>query len=111
MPSEDNNQDRRTEPRATTDTYYSVEFSIGGAYSFYQFKLRDISNKGICILIRKDSAILKDIHAGDVIEMKYYSDGKPVPTGFVKTEIKHVTLEESGRYADHYLVGLSILDE
>ena len=54
------NQDKRTEPRTIVDEYYSVEFRIPVADSriTYQYKIRDISDHGMCLLVKEDSAVL-----------------------------------------------------
>ncbi|MBU0990896.1 MAG: PilZ domain-containing protein [Proteobacteria bacterium] len=105
------NPTRRTEPRTLVDLYYSVEFSLEGLDSIYQFIIYDISQRGICILIKENSAVLDKLKVGDVFDMKYYPIKLLGPTEHLKTEIKHITRENSGRYKDHYLVGLSVKEK
>jgi len=106
----DNNRtERRSEPRKTPEKYYSVEFSLKGLDYIYQFKLRDISEKGMCIVVKKSSAILNFIKIQDKINMKYYSLESTANTQTLETEIKHITKYDEGRFKEHYLLGLAIV--
>ena len=100
--------DRRIEPREALERYYSVEMNIGGPYSAYQFKLRNISDSGLCILVREDSSVLDKISVGDVYKVKFYQDGDPNPAKNALAEVRHLTHQLEGRYQGHYLIGLSI---
>ncbi len=101
--------ERRSETRATAERYYSVQFTTKGLASFYQFKLWNISPKGMCILVKEDSEILNHLNVGDTIAMTYYlTDSQGVQEN-LKTQIKHITKNEDGRFKGHCLVGLSIL--
>jgi hypothetical protein len=100
--------ERRVETRSPADRYYSVQFSVAGLKSHYQFKTWNISQKGLCILVKEDSAVLEHIHAGDVLEMTYYASDPMVTQETLKTRIQHITMNDSGRFKGHYLVGLSI---
>ena len=102
-----NNTERRSESRKVPEEYYSVEFSIKGLDYIYQFKLRDISQKGMCIVVKENSAILNFIKVNDIINMKYNTSELPTHTETLKTEIKHITKHDEGRFAGHYLLGLS----
>ncbi|MEW6671753.1 MAG: hypothetical protein AB1427_08610 [Thermodesulfobacteriota bacterium] len=102
---------RRSEPRSITEQYHCVEFQIYSIGSFYQFKIWDISNKGMCILVKENSAVMNYIKIDDVIEMKYYPRESSATIEGIKTKIRHITKGEQGRFKGHYLVGLSILDK
>jgi len=105
----DNNAERRSESRKVPEKYYSVEFSIKGLNYIYQFKLRDISEKGVCIVVKNNSAVLNFIKINDIIDMKYYASESPTQTKILKTKIKHITKYDDGRFKGHYLLGLSLL--
>ena len=45
--------ERRSETRAAAERYYSVQFTTEGLASVYQFKLWNISSKGMCILVKE----------------------------------------------------------
>jgi len=100
--------DRRSEPRSIEKQYSSVEFSISNINYIYQFKIWDVSQSGMSILVKEDSEVLKHIEVGDILDMKYYlkeSSEEPVN---LKTEIRHITRDVPERIRGHLLVGLSI---
>lgn len=105
------NPSGRREQRTLVDLYYSVEFSVEGLDAIYQFIIYDISKKGICILIKENSAVLQKLRVGDIFNMKYYPIKLLGPTEHLRTEIRHITKEMSGRYKDHYLVGLAVKEK
>ena len=100
--------ERRTEQRSPADRYYSVQFTVAGLKPQYQFKTWNISEKGLCILIREDSEVLNHLRAGDVLQMTYYVNDPQGALENLRTRIQHITLNDSGRFKGHYLVGLSI---
>ncbi len=101
--------ERRSERRGTDSRYYSVQFTTEGLDSFYQFKLWNISPKGLCILVKEESEVLNHIEVGDTIDMTYYLADSGGASETLKTQIKHITKNEDGRFKGHYLVGLSLL--
>jgi hypothetical protein len=108
--SSDTNPDKRSEKRQPPDKYYSVQFSLKNLASIYQFRIWDTSPHGLCILVNDDSDVLSHMKVGDVIEMKYYVSEKPGTTEDLKTEVRHITKQEEGRFKGHCFVGLLILD-
>ena len=102
--------ERRSEPRTRIDEFYSVELIIPGMHSIYQFRIWNLSPKGIGVVIKNDSQALKNLKVGDVLEMKYNPVDISTPPEHLKTEIKHITKDETGRFKDHMLVGLQILE-
>lgn len=101
--------ERRSEARVADSRYYSVQFTTEGLDSVYQFKLWNISSKGLCILIKEDSVVLKHLTVDDTIEMTYYRADSPGAFDKLQTQIKHITKKEDGRFKGHFLVGLTIL--
>lgn len=101
--------ERRSEARTIAERYYSVQFTTEGLASFYQFKLWNISPKGMCILVKEDSEVLNHLNVGDTIEMTYYLTDAQGAHEKMETQIKHITKDVDGRFEGHYLVGLSIL--
>jgi hypothetical protein len=108
--SNDIKPDKRSEERRSPDKYYSVQFSLKNLASIYQFKIWNISSCGLCILINEESEALKYMNVGDVIDMMYYVSEKPGTTEVFKTEVRHITKQEEGRFKGHYFVGLLILE-
>ena len=103
--------DRRSEPRKIVDQYYSVEFSLDGLESLYQFKIWDVSSMGMCVLVKEDSAVVGHLKVGEQLDTKYYSTDSANPIEFLKSEIRHITKAGQGRFKGHYLVGLAILEK
>ena len=100
--------ERRAEERSPADRYYSVQFTVDGLKPHYQFKTWNISEKGLCILVKEDSAVLEHLKTGDVLEMTYYVNDPQGSLENLQTRIQHITMNDSGRFKGHYLVGLSI---
>jgi len=106
---DDNKPDRRSETRKSDSRYYSVQFTAEGLDAFYQFKLWNISPKGMCILVKDGSEVLNHLNVGQAIEMTYFIEDGQGASECLKTEIKHITKNEDGRFRGHFLIGLSII--
>jgi len=61
------------------------------------------------VLVKEDSDLLKHLRVGDILDLKYYTTDSSKPIEYLKTEIKHITKDDTGRFKELYLVGLSIL--
>ncbi|MFZ5571648.1 MAG: PilZ domain-containing protein [Thermodesulfobacteriota bacterium] len=109
-PTENGSYENRAAPRSAPDKFYSVEFALKGEESHYQFKIWNMSSDGMCILVREDSAVLRHIHTGEVLQMKYYAAEPRRIVESLKTEVRHITRDEQGRFKGHFMVGLSILE-
>jgi len=103
--------EKRSESRSIIDRYHSVEFSIRHSAYAYQFKIWDMSPKGICVLVKEDSDLLNHLKVGDILSLKYYSTDSSKPTEYLKTEIRHITKDDTGRFKEVYSVGLSTLED
>jgi hypothetical protein len=101
----------RSESRDNVSDFHSVEFSIKDIDFAYQFKIWDVSSQGMCVMIRPDSDILKHLRVGDILNMKYYKNDTSKAVEFLKTEISHITKDDTGRFRNHYLVVLSIVTD
>jgi hypothetical protein len=77
----------------------------------YHFLIWDISPKGMSILVKEDSHVLKSLKIGDSLDMKYFIKDSPEPTEYLKTRIRHITKDEQGRFEGHFLVGLSFTEQ
>ncbi len=104
-------EEERSEPRLIADQYCSVEFSISKGEPNYLFEIRDMSSSGLCIIVKEGSAILNHLKVGDIMDMKYYQPKKAERPELIKTEIKHITKDDLGRYKGNYLVGLSVVEK
>lgn len=106
-------EDRRSEPRLEEGRFHSVEINLGAPLPIYQFNLRDVSEKGVCILVRENSPILKRIKVDQELDLKFYAtdESKANIVKQMKTRIRHITKGTPGHYSGHCLVGVSVLDE
>ena len=98
------------QPLKEVDQYYSVEFSLSGCAYAYQFKIRKISLKEICVLVREDSDLLNYLKVGDILNLKYYTTNSFRPVEYLKTEIRYINNNEKERLRGLCVVGLFILE-
>ncbi len=103
--------EKRSEPRLIANKYCSVEFSTSKGEPNYQFKIRDMTSSGLSIIVKEGSAVLNHLKVGDIMDMKYYQSKKAERPELIKTEIKHITKDDVGRYKGNYLVGLSVVEK
>lgn len=106
----DHKDDRRSEQRVPGEDFHSVELSLPELDYVYQFNLWNLSSQGLCFLVRMDSPVLDFLGVGSVLEMKFYGPVSPEPPRILRAKIKHVSPAVEGRFRNHTLVGLSILD-
>ena len=99
------------ESQSQCNDFYSVEFSVNGPKLLYQSKLWSSSSQTMFALVKENSDILNWIQAGDVLNMKYYSEDEVCPTKIFNTKIQYITRDENGRFKGHYLIGLTILSD
>lgn len=96
------------ESRTILDNYYSVQFSLSKMEPIYLFKLRDISRNGLCILVKQDSAVFKQLDEGDILDMGYNPTESSAPTKLLKTQI--ISKNCYDHFKGHSLVELAIID-
>jgi len=104
-----NQEENRVETRTIVDKFYSLEFSVKELAYVFQFRIWNISEKGMCILVREDSALIEHIKVGDTFKMKYYQADPLGPAEHLETEVRHITKDDHGRFKGHFLLGLMIL--
>lgn len=103
--------ERRSTTRRVVERFYSVELKIRDLLVVYHCKLRDVSARGLCILVREASPIAGALKPGDQLTMRFFpADGRSAPVPLI-TRIAHVTPQSRGRYRGHCLVGLEILSD
>lgn len=89
------------------DAYYSVQFFLNDNGPTYQFKLRNTSSRGPCILVKQDSSVFRELKVGDVLDMEY-NPAESIGAGrLFKTQI--ASKKSHDRYTGHYVVELSII--
>jgi hypothetical protein len=101
----------RQEPRKIVDKYYSVELSIEELEPVYQFRIWNLSERGMCVLVREDSMVLNHLKEGKVFKMRYYPTDLPGQAEQLETMVRHISKDEQGRFKGHFMVGLSILEK
>jgi hypothetical protein len=104
-------KDRRSESRNILDEYYSVEFSIRDVGFVYQFKIWNVSSKGLCLVVREDSEVLRHLKVGDMVRMKYYRADTLRTSEYLNTHVIHITKDKTGRFKGHFLVGISVSED
>ena len=104
-------EERRSSPREILNRFHSVEFRLKDRLVVYHCKLRDVSSKGLCIIIREDSPIYNALNPGIHLKMRFYPQEVSKPPVSLTTRIAHVTPQEDGRYRHHCLIGLEVLDQ
>ena len=111
-----NSVEKRTFPRNYLDIFYSVEITVSAndnLFQCYQFKLRNISDSGMCVLVSEESEIMKHMKTGDIIVIKYCPVNPDHPQKNMKTQIKHITYvpREKAAGNGHYYIGLLIMEK
>jgi hypothetical protein len=96
------------ESRAILDQYYSVQFSFSRMDPTYLFKLRNLSDNGLCILVKQDSTAFKQLDVGDILDMEFNPTESSGSTKILKTKITSKNCFD--RFKGHSLVELSIID-
>jgi hypothetical protein len=98
----------KDESRTILDKYYSVQFSLSRMDPAYLFKLRDISSNGLCILVKQDSTVFRQLNEGDILDMEYNPTRSSGPTKLLKTQI--TSKNSCDRFKGHSLIDLTIID-
>jgi len=98
----------RSESRNILDDYYSVQFTLSRMDPAYLFKLRNISDNGLCILVKQDSTVFRQLNEGDILDMEYNPTESSGPTKLLKTQITSKNCYD--RFKGHSLIELTIID-
>ena len=101
-------KEKRADARSTKLRNYRIEIKFVGE-PIYQFRVINVSTKGAGLLIKDDSAFLKMIKVGQIVEADFISPEGTAPSGLYKAEIKHITKLDMQEHKGHRLVGISIL--
>ena len=101
--------EKRSEPRLPVEDFHSVEIKLVDPDLIYQFRLRNLSPKGACFLVKEGSEILQHLKVHQILDLTFYSTGKQIRPEIFRTRIEHITGPEQGGIRGHYQVGLSLL--
>jgi hypothetical protein len=102
--------ERRSEPREPSKKFHSVEMKLA-SLPIYLFKLKEISSKGACFMVKEGSAILKHLKVGQILNMRYHADDEMEPSEVFKSEIMHITKVLENPHKGHYAVGIMLLEK
>ena len=102
-------KDKRSESRHDAKDYYHAEIRLVGV-PVYEVKLKNLSSKGACFLVKDNSSLLNYMRVGESVKVKYYLEDRSEPNSIYKAEIRHVTEVKEGRFNGHYCAGLSIMN-
>ncbi len=100
--------ERRSEPRTPADEYSFVEFQLKNIGPIYQFKVWDVSDHGLCILVNEASDLLHNLNVGVHITMRYHERIPANKPRSLTTRIAHITKKDTGKFKGHYLIGLAV---
>jgi len=100
--------DCRPEAKTVLDEYYSVQFFLDDKGPTYLFKLRNISSDRLCILVKQDSSVFKELKVGDILDMEYNQPESFGAGRLFKTQI--ASKRSHDRYSGHSIVELFIID-
>ena len=91
------------------DNHLRAEIKISRDGLGYQFKLREIDADQGCFFISENSAILKILDPGSILDMKYWTADKTRKAKYVTAKINDIARQSHKPFKGHYKVGLSIL--
>jgi len=61
-------------------------------------------------MVNAESAILKHLKVGQVLNMRYHADDETEPSEVYRSEIKHITKDLENPHKGHYAVGIRLLE-
>jgi len=96
---------------ASEPGYKCVEFHIQNMGAVYQSKIWKVPLKGLFFLVKEESSVLAHLSTGDEIKARYTQVNRRKPGDYIKTKIRYIIQEHTGRFKGHYLVGLTMLEE
>ena len=102
------NTEKRSEVRYKAKRCYHAEIRLVGV-PVYEVKLKDLSSKGSCILIKEDSLLINHLKTGQNVKVQYYLEDRNKPGKIFEATVKYIRMVMEGQYKGHYLVGLEIL--
>ena len=92
------------------DGHLRAEIKISRDGLGYQFKLRQIDDNQGCFFVSENSAVLKILDVGSVLDMKYWTADKTRRIKYVRAEINNIRKQNHEPFKGHYKVSLSILE-
>jgi len=91
--------------------YHCVEFALDAAQQLYLFKLWHSVGNQMFLLVKENSAVLMNLKVGNVLPMKFLSDGSARRAEVCKTQIKQIINERQGRFQGHCRIEIEMLPQ
>jgi hypothetical protein len=104
-------QETVSDGNSSNPGYTCVELHIRGMGAVYQSKIWEVPLKGLFFLVKEGSSVLAHLRAGDEIKARYTPANRRKPGNYIKTRIRYIIQEQSGRFKGHHLVGLALMEE
>lgn len=111
MPATQSIQVAASEANTSEPDYTSVEFHIQNMGAVYQSKIWKVPLKGLFFLVKEGSSVLAHLRTGDEIKARYTQADRRKPGDYIKTRIRYIIQEQTGRFKGHYLVGLNMMEQ
>jgi hypothetical protein len=103
-------EERRSEERQPADPLCRAIVRVSGI-PVYEFRLKDVSRNGTSFAVAEDSAILRHVKIGQILEIRYHYPDESKSAVLYRSEVRHITRVERGPLEGHYLVGVRIVSE
>ena len=100
--------EKRSEVRQKAKFYHHAEIRLVGV-PVYEVKIKDLSSKGVSIVVKKNSLLINHLKAGRTVMIRYFFESREKPSIMYEATIKHITEINEGQFKEHYSVGLDIL--
>ena len=98
----------RSEIRKAAEQGAVVEFRPSTDAMVYQMILRDWSESGLGLLVKKDSRICTMLEVGHTFSMTVHMDGCRDRPENVRVEVRHISEPVGGQHPEHYIIGLMV---
>jgi len=103
-------EDRGYKPARRFGKYHSVEFSVEGFEYAHQFRIWNSEPASMFVLVKQGSVLLQRLKVGDMMKMKYYTNGSLPQAEYMDTKICHIIREDQGKFRGHCLIGLAVAE-
>lgn len=101
-------EELRSEIRQAAVRGAVVEFRPSKNAMIYQLILRNWSESGLGILVKKDSKICKFLEVGHIFSMAVHLGECRSQAENVSAEVRYISEPMGGQHPDHYIIGLHI---
>jgi hypothetical protein len=103
--------EKRIKPRYPALSEHMVVFAFPGV-PLYKFKVKDISETGIGVIVKPDSKFLGLIENGQELQLELLTPQESQHMqGFYAARIAHITALDEGRFKGHKLIGLELISK